>query len=160
MRTANYRRRFFTGFLIISFLWGAFPASNLRAESPDEIQKKRTALMKKINKSMRLIRVYAGKGQMKDLAGAASEVSKLIDRIPESSPKGSAFGPKSRIKPEVWEDFDRYKKLTEKASAAARSLAKVGRAGDGAVLFSSFSSLAKACGACHKPFRKKKKKSE
>jgi cytochrome c556 len=158
MRTGNYRRRFLTCALAVAVFWGVFPALSQGAGPPEDIQKKRTALMKKINKTMRLIRVYAKKSQMKELTGAALDVAKLIDRIPGLSPEGSAFGPKSRIKPEVWEEFDRYIKLTEETSAAARSLAKVAQAGDGASLMPSFTSLAKACRACHKPFRKKKKR--
>ncbi len=155
MRTGNYRRRLFAVALVVAVSWGAFPAVSPGAGSPEEIQKKRTALMKKISKTMRLIRVYAKKSQMKDLAGAALDVAKLVDRILELSPEGSAFGPKSRIEPEVWKEFDRYNKLTGKTSAAARSLAKVAGAGDGESLMPSFTSLAKTCRACHKPFRKK-----
>ena len=128
------------------------------AESPEQIQKNRTAVMKSIDKALRGIRVFVKKEQMKELAEASMKVAKLIDRIPELSPKGSAFGEKSRIKPEAWDDFDRYKKLTESSSAAARALAKVAGSGDVKASAGAFRALGKSCGACHKPFRKKKKK--
>ncbi len=128
------------------------------AESPEKIQKNRTATMKSINKALRGIRVFVKNGQMKELAEASMKVAKLVDRIPELSPKGSAFGEKSRIRPEVWDDFDRYKKLTGESSAAARTLAKVAESGNMKAAAGAFSTRGKSCGACHKPFRKKKKK--
>ena len=128
------------------------------AESPEQIQKKRTLTMKAINKALLRIRVYAGKGQLKELSAAALEVSNLVARIPELSPEGSAFGDKSRIKPEVWTNFAHFKELSEKTAAAARALAKTARIGDTGSLMRSFVDLAKACGACHKFYRKKKKR--
>ena len=128
------------------------------AESLEKIQKIRTATMKSISKTLRGIRVFVKNGQLKELAEASEKVAKLIDRIPELSPKGSAFGEKSRIKSEVWDDFNRYKKLTEKSSTAARALAKVAGVGDAKSSMSAFRVLGKSCGACHKPFRKKKKR--
>ena len=127
-------------------------------ESPEKIQKKRTATMKAINKSMRQIRVYAGKGDLENVARAAGEVSRLVSQIPDLSPRDSAFGVKSRIKPEVWEDFGRYEKLSVRSTSAARSLAATAQKGDRGALMKSFAALAKSCNACHKPFRKKKKK--
>jgi cytochrome c556 len=128
------------------------------AESPEEIQGNRTATMKSIGKALRAIRVFVKAGQMKELAESSMQVAEFIDRIPELSPKGSAFGEKSRIKPEVWEDFDQYKKLAEKSSAAARALAKAAGSGDKDSAAGAFRAFGKSCGACHKPFRKKKKK--
>ena len=114
--------------------------------------------MKSIGKALRAIRVFVKAGQMKELAESSMQVAEFIDRIPELSPKGSAFGEKSRIKPEVWEDFGRYKKLAEKSSAAARTLAKAAGSGDKDSAAGAFRAFGKSCGACHKPFRKKKKK--
>lgn len=126
--------------------------------SPAAIQKKRTATMKTINKNMRLIKVTIGKGQYGRAGATAAMLAELIVKIPGLSPEGSAFGPKSRIKPEVWKKFALYKDLSERSAEAARSLAKVAKSQDREKVMGSFLSLARSCSKCHKPFRKKKKR--
>ncbi len=159
MRFHFFHRCAFAGAMIFPLAWGPAGAGEFPENiSPEKIQKKRTATMKAINKSMVLIRVYAGKGELENVARVAGEVSRLLARIPGLSPRDSAFGEKSRIKPEVWEVFGRYGKLSGRSATAARSLAATAQKGDREALMKSFAALAKSCGACHKPFRKKKKK--
>lgn len=156
MRNRNFVHAVVAGAAAVFF--SAVLLSPVRgAESPEKVQKNRTATMKSISKALRGIRVFVKAGQMKELAEASMQVAKLVDRIPELSPKGSAFGEESRIKPEVWDDFARYKKLADESSAAARALAKVAGSGDEKKAADAFRALGKSCGACHKPFRKKKK---
>jgi cytochrome c556 len=159
MRFHFFLRCALAGAMILPLAWSPAGAGETPGKiSPEKIQKKRTITMKAINKSMRRIRVYAGKGELENVARAAGEVSRLVARIPALSPRGSAFGEKSRIKPGVWEDFGRYEELSDKSAAAARAMAATAQKGDRGALMKSFAALAKSCGACHKPFRKKKKK--
>ncbi len=159
MRFHFFHRCAIAGAMIFPLAWSPAGAGEFPEKiSPGKTQKKRTATMKAINKSMVLIRVYAGKGELENVARVAGEVSRLLARIPGLSPRDSAFGEKSRIKPEVWEDFGRYGKLSGRSATAARSLAATAQKGDREALMKSFAALAKSCGACHKPFRKKKKK--
>ncbi len=128
--------------------------------SSEEIQKKRTITMKAINKHMRQLKVAIGKKQFDRASTAADAVAKLVAQIPELSPKGSAYGPKSRIKPAVWEKFAHYKDLTEHSADAARSLAKVAKSQNKEKVMASFLSLARSCTKCHKPYRKKKRRAK
>ena len=114
--------------------------------------------MKAINKKMRVLKVSIGKGQF-DLAGAtAASLAELIDKIPGLSPEGSAYGPKSRIKPQVWKKFAHYKDLSDRSADAARALVKIAKSQDRKKVMGSFLSLARSCSKCHKPYRKKKKR--
>ncbi|MFP6890034.1 MAG: cytochrome c [Nitrospinota bacterium] len=146
------------GAIALFMFSGVSKAGRDKPESPEEIQKNRTLTMKTIDKAMRRIRVLASKGQWNQLAATAKDISGLITRIPELSPEGSGFGEKSRIKPEVWLNFSEYEELSIKSSSAALNLAKLAEGGDSGVMMRSFVDLAKTCRACHKPFRKKKKK--
>lgn len=125
---------------------------------PAAIQKKRTATMKAINKNMRLLKVTIVKGQFDRAGATAAMLAELIAKIPGLSPEGSAYGPKSRIKPGVWQKFAHYTDLSERSAEAARSLVKVAKSQDRNKVMVSFLSLARSCSKCHKPFRKKKKK--
>ncbi|MDA0999778.1 MAG: cytochrome c [bacterium] len=122
---------------------------------PAKIQKARTALMKNINQDMRKARVAIKKKAFQELAATSKELSALIARIPELSPKGSAFGT-TRIKSEVWKKFDHFRKLSTESSAAAARLAKVAAEGDQKSATQAFRGLAKTCTNCHKPYREKK----
>jgi len=141
-------------FLAAAGGWAA-PA-DAAPKDPAAIQKERSATMKSINKKMRALKVLATKGDLAEVVREAGAVAGLTARIPELSPKGSAVG-KTRIKPEVWKNFDDYKSLAARSAEAARGLAAAAKGGDRAAVRASFSKLAKTCGACHKPYREKKK---
>ena len=79
------------------------------AESLAKIQKERSATMKTINRNMLRVVVFLKKGDLSKVAGAARGLAGLIARIPELSPRGSDVG-KTRIKPEVWRNFEDFKK--------------------------------------------------
>jgi len=74
-------------------------------------------------------------------------------------PAGSGndkLGDKTRAKPEIWTSFPEVAKHLKNLSAASQELAKV--AGNGVDdLKGGVGGVGKNCGACHKPFRAKKK---
>jgi cytochrome c556 len=129
---------------------GADPARMQKA------QKERTETMKAINQAMREIKVYAGKGDFARVLPAARKVADLVAKIPALSPEGSNLG-ETRIKPEVWKDFARYKELTEKSVQEARELIQAAEKKDRPATLQAFSDLANSCKACHEPFRLPKK---
>ena len=158
MRAGYYIQGIISIFLTALVLTPVTAYSGEEPAPPAAIQKKRTATMKAINKNMRLLKVTIVKGQFDRAGGTAAMLAELIAKIPGLSPEGSAYGPKSRIKLEVWKKFAHYKDLSERSAEAARSLAKVAKSQDRNKVMRSFLSLARSCSKCHKPFRKKKKK--
>ncbi len=156
---AGFHLRGFTCFLpVILVLAAAKGFAGGDPASPEEIQKKRTANMKTINKNMRQLKVSITKRQFDRIGATATAVAERVAKIPELSPEGSAHGPKSRIKPEVWKNFARYIDFAERSAEAARSLAKVAGSQDQKKVMGSFLALAKSCTKCHKPYRKKIKR--
>jgi cytochrome c556 len=158
MRIGKYLRVFMGFFLALSVLAGVHGFAGQGPATPAEIQKKRTATMKAINKHMRELKVAVSRMEFDRVASTATSVEKLIGQIPELSPEGSAFGPKTRILPAVWENFSNYEELTTLSTNAADSLAKVAKSQDQKKVMKAFLALAKSCTKCHKPYRKKKKR--
>jgi len=62
-------------------------------------------------------------------------------------------------KPEIWQDFDRFKKAALDFAAASEKLTEVARAGDTAEISAQVKEVGKSCGGCHQPFRKPKEES-
>ena len=73
-------------------------------------------------------------------------------------PQGQQFG-KTRIKDEVWSRFGDYTKIARDSAQIAREVAKAAVAKDKAGVLKAFSALSDSCTQCHKPYRKKKKRS-
>ena len=158
MLVGNYLRGLIGFFLAFSVLAGVNGFAGQESATPAEVQKKRTATMKAINKHMRKLKVAVSRKEFEHIGSTATAVGKLIAQIPELSPEGSAFGPKTRMLPAVWENFSHYKELTVLSTKAADSLAKVAESRNQKKVMKAFLALAKSCTKCHKPYRKKKKR--
>lgn len=121
------------------------------------VQRVRVNTMKSISRAMRRVKVHVGKENYGRAATAAEEIALLAAAIPHLSPEGSAFG-ETRIKAEAWSRFDDYSGIAARSSIAAESVAKAARAKDKSGALEAFAALGQTCGACHRPYRKKKKK--
>ena len=155
------------------FLWAClfvllsiFISSQIFAQ--DDVLKKRKDFMRANNNSLKAIR-KAVKG--KDYAAIevmAKEIVDRMDKVLEHFPKGS-IPKKSRAKPEIWEQWDKFSKIPAKVKKVAWDLAKAAAAKDEAQVQVYFKALGPksafrsgACYQCHKDFRtarKRKKKS-
>ena len=113
--------------------------------------------MKSISRAMRRIKAYTAKENYKRVASAAAEVALLTAAIPYLSPKGSNFG-KTRIKANVWSQFENYRGIAVRSAEIARSVVKAARASDRDSVLKSFAALAESCAQCHKPYREKKRR--
>ncbi len=124
------------------------------AQKFDKIIAERQELMKGIGAASKALRSAA------DAAATAASADKLAVAFgkinADTFPKGSADG--SRSKPEIWEQWDDFTKAAKNAVALAQAIAAKARAGeDTAELVKNFGR--NACGSCHRPFRKPKKRS-
>ena len=122
------------------------------------VQRVRVRTMKSISRALRRIKVYSKKANYKRVTSAAEEIALLTAAIPYLSPKGSNLG-KTRIKDEVWSRFDDYTKLARASAHIARDVVKAAGAADKAAVSKTFSALSESCTQCHKPYRKKKRRS-
>ncbi len=63
---------------------------------------------------------------------------------------------KTDAKPDIWKDWDKFTEAAKKMGEEAGKLAKVAESDDMAAIGAQVKALGKACGGCHKPFRKPK----
>lgn len=85
----------------------------------------------------------------------ASDISRMSAVIAESFEKEIIEG-RTDAKPDVWQDWDKFVAAAEALKEEGGKLADVAAAGDMAAIGAQVKNLGKACGDCHKPFRKPK----
>ena len=85
----------------------------------------------------------------------ASDISRMSAVIAESFEKEIIEG-RTDAKPDVWRDWDKFVAAAETLQEEGAKLAEVASGGDMAAIGAQVKNLGKACGDCHKPFRKPK----
>ena len=85
----------------------------------------------------------------------ASDISRMSAVIAEAFEKEITEG-RTDAKPEVWQDWDKFVAAAETLQEEGAKLAEVASGGDMAAIGAQVKNLGKACGDCHKPFRKPK----
>ncbi|HEY8069769.1 MAG TPA: cytochrome c [Burkholderiales bacterium] len=78
-----------------------------------------------------------------------------LARMPWDGFNPSTQGEKSKTKPEVYKEMDKFKLAYERLETETAKLGAVARAKDEAGVRAAFGGVAKACGACHDDFREK-----
>jgi len=66
---------------------------------------------------------------------------------------------KTDAKPDIWQDWDKFTKAAKTMGEESGKLADVAQSGDMDAIGAQVKELTKACGGCHKPFRKPKEES-
>ncbi len=137
------------------------------------VVKERMMLMSNLGKSMKaLAGMLKGKTPY-DAASVKQHARQLADHgngaITKLFPEGSLVKP-SEARPEIWQDWEKFKSLAAQLTQAAQSLeqaagatpgtnlggpSKHGMAAPGPVR-AAFRNVGRACSACHKVFRVKK----
>ncbi len=64
----------------------------------------------------------------------------------------------TRSKPEIWSEWDRFAAMSKALEMASIRLAEATRGGEGARIGAAVDAVGKACGACHKAFRKPRRR--
>jgi len=123
--------------------------------------KYRQAVMKAVGGHMGSMKlILQGKGGMKnDLAGHAHAMAELAKISVHVFPKDSdkMAGP-TRALDAIWEKPDDFKKVAAAFVTESAKLAEISKSGDAKAAAKQLGAMGKnACGACHKPFREKKK---
>ena len=127
------------------------------AGDPNEAIKYRQMVMSSIGAHIGAIAaVLKGKvphgGHILGHAKAMHAASHMLDDI---FPPDSGVG-ETRAKPEIWEQPEKFKAGVKVFQDASAVLVKAAESGDMAAIGDAIGDVGKACGGCHKPFRKPK----
>ncbi len=85
----------------------------------------------------------------------ASDISRMSSVVSEAFEKEITEG-RTDAKPEVWQDWDKFVAAAQGLQEESAKLADIASAGDMAAIGAQVKNVGKACGNCHKPFRKPK----
>jgi cytochrome c556 len=88
------------------------------------------------------------------IVAAARRIAEHADRVPGLFPKGS-HGHPSEAHPEIWKSWDGFAKANQAMKAEAVKLAQVAATEDRRTVLGQVVRTARACGACHKTYRRR-----
>ena len=91
------------------------------------------------------------------LVGNADALEQISKRLLTLFPEGSTSD-KSRAKPEIWANWADFEQKAAAFQKAIPDLAAAANSGDKAKIGVAVKAVGGACGACHKAYRKPKKK--
>ncbi len=91
-------------------------------------------------------------GNIEAIVVNAETIAMAATHLPALFPEGTADN--SNAKPEIWQNFAQFQELSQNLEARAISLRDAAKAKDAAAVEAQVKEFgAKACGACHTPFR-------
>jgi len=142
---------------------GLFPTKSvvIAQKSATGVVKMRMDHMKAMGTEMKRIGAMVRGKKRFDGSKIAAASEKIADHGRKSSklfPKGSWQNP-TRALPKIWKDWRGFTRAMNSMVRSAIVLAESGRAGNKARANTAFIALGKSCGACHRNYRVKKKKS-
>ena len=129
---------------------GCATAQGMRSSDPVA---DRQRLMKLIGASWGDIQAKVKAGNAEAVAVNAETIAVSAPHIPPLFPAGSATD-KSKAKPEIWQKWAEFEAAAKNLEGMADKLRDAARAKDAAGVEAMVKEFgAKACGACHTPFR-------
>ena len=142
--------------LYLVFAAAVFAGSAFAAE--DSAIKYRKSVMKALGGHMgAAASIVKGEvGARHHLVAHAAAMSSIARMTGELFPKGSDKGD-TRALPVIWEQPQDFAETVQALETATGELVAAARSGDGNEIKNAFATTGKACGGCHKKFRKKKK---
>ena len=126
------------------------------ADEPENIIKYRQNVMKGVGAHITNIAAVV-KGQVTitdNLMTDAQGVANGLANVDKLFPAGTESG-KTNALAAIWEDRAGFNKALADAQAAAKNILDAVASNDIAVIGKALGALGKACGGCHKPYRKK-----
>jgi cytochrome c556 len=131
----------------------ALSAAQSAMKSSDPVAD-RQRLMKLVGANWADIQAKVKAANPDAVAVNAETLAVMATHIPALFPPGSATD-KSNAKPEIWEKWADFQASAKNLESMAEKLRDASRAKDGAAVEAMVKEFgAKACGACHTPFRK------
>lgn len=139
----------------LAVLLSFFMASELFAQA--DVIEKRQKLMKSNSAASKALKKAVEEKDYATVELKAKEVAGNMDKVLDLFPKDST-SEKSRALPAIWEKWDEFSKVPAKVKVSALELGSAAAAKDEAQVTAKFEAFSKACGSCHKAFRKEVKK--
>ncbi len=128
-----------------------------QASDPEKTIFARKAIMWSMGAHMSGIKAGMAAKNGKLISAHARAIAALSPAFASLFPKGTETG-KTRAKPEIWQQMDKFMAAAEVLQTEAGALAKVAEAVDMARIGAQFGKTAKlGCGGCHSVFRAPKK---
>ncbi|MDW3207052.1 MAG: cytochrome c [Alphaproteobacteria bacterium] len=141
--------------LIAAVSFGSATADDMNGSlSAEESYQIRNGAMEAIAGHMKALGAVA-KGEAQADAGTpvhAMSLNALAKTVP-SLFMANATTDKSRAKPEIWSDWEGFKKAADDFAMATGELAEAAKSGDAGQIGAALGGVGKTCGGCHKPFR-------
>jgi cytochrome c556 len=115
----------------------------------------RHELMEGIGKNAKVIGDALKSGNFSPVGDAAAKIETSAVKVPLLFPKGST-DPKSRAKPEIWDNWKKFEELAKQLHANAGELARTAKGGGD--VKARANDLFATCKSCHDDFRKPEEK--
>lgn len=90
---------------------------------------------------------------------AHAQALQITSTVIEDAFKKEITAGKTDAKPDIWQDWEKFAAAAKKLGEESGQLAQVAQSGDMEAIGAQVKALGKACGGCHKPFRKPKEES-
>lgn len=135
----------------------AVTAPTIAADEPENIIKYRQNVMKAVGAHLTNVAAVV-KGEVSLVGNVPANADAIVDLLGQAGdlfPEGTAEG-KTRAKPEIWSEWDKFVASLKETREKAAALQSVAGSGDVAQIGQALGDLGKACGGCHKPYRKEK----
>ena len=143
------------GVLVVVCL--SIPLSSALAQEDQHYLTYRQKLMAGIGANMAGIGVTLKTGlPYKDNIAVHAEAIQKASELIEGAFKKEITEGKTDAKADVWQDWQKFADAAKKLGEESGKLAKVAMSGDMEALGAQVKATGKACGNCHKPFRKPK----
>lgn len=128
------------------------------AQEPPAIVKQREDLMKQQGKDLAAVKAFLdGKGDQAAAQAGADDLLRTLPQIPAAFPQKTSsaeFPGKTRAKPAIWAEWDKFVAAQQTALAKAQALDAAIKTGNNAQIQTAFADMGQnGCGGCHTPFR-------
>ncbi|MFN2376698.1 MAG: cytochrome c [Candidatus Binatia bacterium] len=115
----------------------------------------RHELMEEIGDNAKIIGDALKSGQLEPVGPAAEKIHAASAKAVALFPKGSTH-PKSRAKPEIWDNWEKFETLSKDFETAAGELAAAAKSGGD--VKAAANTMFGTCKSCHDDFRKPEEK--
>ena len=151
------RKRSMLGMAVVVVVWLSMPLASALAQTDQDYLTYRQKLMASNGDNMGAIgAILKANLPYTDHIAAHAQSIHAASKLIEDTFKKEITEGKTDAKPDVWQDWDKFVDAAKKLEEESGKLAEVAKSGDMAAIAAQVKATGKACGDCHKPFRKPK----
>ena len=145
---------------LILFICLFLPFASVQAQSDEAFIEYRQDIMKTFGGNMGAISdTLKNKLPYQDNIATHAQGIQLASKLIESAFKKEVSEGATDAKPDIWQEWDKFADAAKKLQEESSKLAQVAESGDMEAIGTQVKAMGKACGNCHKPFRKPKEES-